>query len=615
MDKLDNTDWKRKIVSPGDVLEKLKPGLNIFLGTGMAEPRTLVKHLTLAETKKIQDLEFLQLGSFGDAASKLTKTGRHRLKSFFSGLAAEEALREGRMDIIPCRPSKIPSLIESGQHPIDAAFFQVTPPNPAGYCSLGGSVDVALLAMEQASLCVGEINSKIPVTYGDSFVHYSEFDMLVESSEPLTYHSRPEVDDVTDRIAENLASVIDDGSCIAFSVDVIFEALGRHLVKKRNLGIHSPFFTDAVMDLVKSGAVTNRRKANWRGRSVACYALGTPELMSWLHRNPLVEFQSLDKVFDPVNIGKNSKVVTLSRASKIDLTGRIVFPYRREQGFMERAVDIYNGASLSSGGRRLLALPSRDENGNSNIRISVEGLPNQFGIRETVDMIVTEYGVASLFGRTIRERAQAIIDIAHPDDRPALVEEAKKARIIYKDQIFLSESAHLYPGHIQGTHEFKSGLELRFRAIRPSDEEEMRRLFYRFSEESVYYRYFTPITAMPHKKMQEYVNIDYNRIMSIVALEGDAGKGKIIAEARYVKLHGRPYAEVAFIVDEDYQGHGIASYLLQMLIRIAKENRIKGFIASVNVSNGAMKRVFEKSGLTIETRIEDGIFSVTMPFS
>ncbi len=615
MGKFDAGDWKERIVSPSDVLEKLKPGLRIFLGTGMAEPRTLVKYLTEAKTKKIQDLEFLQLGSFGDAALKLTKTGRHRLKSFFSGWAGEEAIKEGRMDIIPCRPSKIPSLIESGQLPIDAAFLQVTPPNPAGYCSLGGAVDVALLAMEQASLCVGEVNSKMPTTFGDSFVHYSEFDMLVESTELPIYHSRPGVDEITNKIAENLASVIDDGSCIAFSVDVIFEALGRHLVKKRNLGIHSPFFTDAVMDLVKSGAVTNRRKANWRGRSVVSYAFGTPELMEWLNRNPLVEFQGLDKVFDPINIGKNSKVVTVSRASKIDLTGRIVLPYRREQGVMERAVDIYNGASLSSGGRRLLALPSRDENGVSNIRLSVEGLPNQFGIRETVDMIVTEYGVASLFGRTVRERAQAIIDIAHPDDRPLLVEEAKKARIIYQDQIFLSESAHLYPGDIQARHEFKEGIELRFRAIRPSDEEEMRRLFYRFSEESVYYRYFTPITAMPHNKMQEYVNIDYNRTMSIVALEGDVGKGKIIAEARYVKLHVRPYAEVAFIVDETYQGLGIASYLLQMLIPIAKKNRIKGFVASVNGSNGAMIRVFEKSGLTVETRSEDGIFSVTMPFS
>jgi RimJ/RimL family protein N-acetyltransferase len=396
---------------------------------------------------------------------------------------------------------------------------------------------------------------------------------------------------------------------------VIFEALGRHLIKKRHLGINSPFVTDAVMDLIKSGAVTNRKKANWRGRSLVAYAFGTPELMGWLDRNPLVEFQGLDKVFDPLSIGKNSKVVTVSRASKIDLTGRIVFPYRGEQGVMERAVDIYSGAGLSPGGRRLLALPSRDKDGVSNIRISVEGLPNQFGIRETVDMIVTEYGVASLFGRTIRERAQALIDIAHPDDRPNLVEEAKKAKIIYQDQIYLPGSAHLYPQHLQSTQIFKDKLSLRFRAIRPSDEEEMRRLFYRFSEESVYYRYFTPVMAMPHNKMQEYVNIDYNRVMSIVALEGDVGKGKIIAEARYIKMHMQPYAEVAFIVDEAYQGYGIASYMLQKLIRIAKENRLKGFTASVKESNAAMIRVFRKSGLTLESRLEDGVFSITMPFS
>ena len=229
-------------------------------------------------------------------------------------------------------------------------------------------------------------------------------------------------------------------------------------------------------------------------------------------------------------------------------------------------------------------------------------------------MIVTEYGVASLFGRTIRERAQALIDIAHPDDRPSLVEEAKKAKIIYQDQIFLPGSARLYPENVKSTYTFKDKLELRFRAIRPSDEEEMRRLFYRFSEEAVYYRYFTPVMAMPHKKMQEYVNIDYNRTMSIVALEGDVGKGKIIAEARYIKLHTKPFAEIAFIVDEEYQGYGIASYMLQKLIRIAKENNLKGFTASVNESNGAMIRVLRKSGLTVETRLEDGVFSVTMNF-
>ncbi len=608
-----DTQWEKRFVTPEQVLERLKPGLSIFLGTGMAEPRTLVKALIEENSKMIQDLELLQLGSFGDAALEMHKNTRHRLKTFFSGWIPESVFKQGGIDLIPCRPSQIPALIESGQLPIDMAFLQVTPPNAAGYCCLGGAVDVALQAMEQASLSVAEINADVPVTYGDTFVHVSEFDMLVQSTEPILYYERPLVDDITDRMAANVASVIEDGSCIAFSMGDIFEALSRHLANKHQLGIHSPFITDAVMDLVRSGAVTNRRKANWRGRCVASYAFGTPGLMTWLNGNPLVEFQGIDKIFNSIAIGQNSQVVVVSRASKVDLTGRVVLPYRGE-GVLGRAMDFYNGAGLSSSGRRLVGLSSRDEKGNANIQISVECLANQFGVRETVDMIVTEYGVANLYGRTIRERAQALIDIAHPDDREMLVTEAKKEKIIYEDQIFLEESAHLYPHDIQAKQTFKNETEIRFRAIRPSDEEEMRRLFYRFSERSVYYRYFTPISAMPHAKMQEYVNIDYNRFMSIVGLEEDVEKGRIIAEARYAKLHVRPYADVAFIVDEAYHGMGIASFMLQMLIRVAKERGIMGFTASVLGSNRSMMRVLEKSGLTLETRSEDGIFTITMPF-
>jgi acyl-CoA hydrolase/L-amino acid N-acyltransferase YncA len=613
MGKNSEQDWMQKLVSPEQVLEELRPGLNIFLGTGMAEPRTLINYLLKAKSKKIQDLEFLQLGSFWETAAEITKTGKHRFKTFFSGWMAEGTLRQSRMDLIPCRPSRIPALIESGQIPIDMAFFQVTPPNASGYCSLGGCVDIAMLAMEQASLKVAEINSQMPQTFGDTFVHVSDFDMLITSTESLIYQPRPVVDEVTDRMASHVASVIEDGSCIAFSVGGLFEALGRHLAYKRHLGIHSPFFTDALMDLVKSGAVTNRRKANWRGRSVASYALGTRDLMRWLDRNPLVEFQSIDKVFDSINIGKNERFVAVARASKVDLTGRIVLPDRGEGG-MGRAVDIFNGAGLSASGRRLIALSSRNREGEPNIRISIQGLSDQFGFMETVDMIITEYGVANLYGRTIRERAQALIDIAHPEDRPALVEAAKEANIIYSDQIYLADNAHLYPQHIQAKHVFKNGIEIRFRAIRPSDEEEMRRLFYRFSEDTVYARYFTPIQAMPHTKLQKYVNVDYNRCMSIVALEGDVGKGRIVAEARYAKLHVRPFADVAFVVDEAYQGLGIASFLMQMLIRAAKEQGIEGFTASVLGSNRSMLRVFQKSGLDMETHSEDGIFSITMPF-
>jgi GNAT superfamily N-acetyltransferase len=227
--------------------------------------------------------------------------------------------------------------------------------------------------------------------------------------------------------------------------------------------------------------------------------------------------------------------------------------------------------------------------------------------------VATEYGVANLKGRTVRERAQALIDIAHPDDRQRLMEEAKAKNILYHDQIYLPQCASLYPD-LSSKHTFKGGIEIRFRHIKPSDEEEMRRLFYRFSDQSVYYRYFSPIKTMPHAKMQQYVNVDCNRAISIVALAGPSEEERIIAEARFVKDKVKPYGDVAFIVDEEYQGIGIATYLYQMLIRQGKERGLKGFMADVLGSNKSMMKVFEKGGLPVKATISEGVYELIIPF-
>lgn len=609
--------WEERVVAPAQILEKIKPGMSIFVGTGLAEPRTLVKHLMASDANNLQDLEMIQLVSFGDAVS-LKELGslKYRLKTFFAGWAASEAITEGHVDLIPSRFARIPQLIESGRIPIDVAFVQITPPNIAGYSSLGVAVDVARHAMKQASLVVGEINTSMPLTFGDTFVSISDFHLLVRSTEEPIYFPRWPVHPVFDRVAENVASVIEDGSCIAFSNGPLFEALGRHLAHKRHLGVHSPFFTDALMDLVESGAVTNRHKQIFRGKSLASYAFGTSELMAWLDRNPLVEFQEIDKVFDPIQIGRNPRFVAVVAARKVDLSGRIAMHVGKGNvaGGPGEAMDFVNGAELSEGGLTVFALPSRNLNGEPNIRISVEKFPNQFSLREWVDMVVTEYGVANLNGRTERERAQALIDIAHPHDRSKLVNQAKEEKILYQDQIFLAECAHLYPAEVATKHTFKGGGEVRFRAIRPSDEEEMRRLFYRFSDEAVYYRYFARIKVMPHSRMQGYVNVDCSQVISIVGLVGELGQGHIIAEARFTKNQRGPYADLAFVVDEQYQGLGIATYLYTMLVRLAKERGIHGFTASVLASNKAMMKVFEKGGLLVKAKLEHGTYELTIPF-
>jgi len=214
----------------------------------------------------------------------------------------------------------------------------------------------------------------------------------------------------------------------------------------------------------------------------------------------------------------------------------------------------------------------------------------------------------------VRERAQALIDIAHPEDRSKLVDQAKEEKILYQDQIFLAECAHLYPAEVATKHTFKAGVEVRFRAIRPSDEEEMRRLFYRFSDEAVYYRYFARIKVMPHSQMQGYVNVDCSQVISIVGVVGEPGQGHIIAEARFTKNQRGPYADLAFVVDEQYQGLGIATYLYTMLVRLAKERGIHGFTADVLASNKAMMKVFEKGGRLLKAKLEYGIYELTIPF-
>ena len=256
----------------------------------------------------LEDLTLIQLLSFGDAVSyNALESHRYRLKTFFSGWVSAQAITAGRVDLIPARFSRIPLLMRDGLIPIDVAFLQITPPNENGYCSFGLGVDVARRVMKQAGFVVAEINENIPFTLGDTFVHIDEFDMLVQAQAPPFYYPKYPVDPVFYKIAENAASVIDDGSCVAFTYGPIYEALARQLAKKKDLGIHTPFFTDALMELAESGAVTNREKGMFLGRSLTTYALGSKKLMAWLNKNPMVEFQGIDKVFNPLQIGRNKK--------------------------------------------------------------------------------------------------------------------------------------------------------------------------------------------------------------------------------------------------------------------------------------------------------------------
>ncbi|WP_300456600.1 GNAT family N-acetyltransferase [Desulfobacula sp.] len=611
-------NWKQKIVDPDVVMKRIKPGMRIFLGTGISEPRTLVKHLMKADDNNLVDLELIQLVNFSDAISlKTLDANKYRFKTFSSGHMVNRAIAQGLVDLIPTRFTRLHRLFDVGRIRVDAAFVQISLPDDAGKASLGVSLDVARSAMGQARLVVGEINPKIPRTFGNTFVTTSEFNLLVRSTEDPVYFNRWETSPAFDRIARRIAFLIPDKSCIAFSIGPLFESLSRQLMNKRHLGVHSPVFTDALMDLIKSGAVTNLYKTIFQGKSIASYAFGTPRLMTWLDRNPLIEFHGIRTVFDPVNIGKNPRFIAIIPARKVDLAGRIVLHHGKGNvisGPME-LMDSFFGAQISRDGRIIFGLPSRNLRNQSNIRLSIERYYNQLGFEESIDMVVTEYGTAMLNGLSIRERALALIEIAHPDDRPDLFDQARQKKILYPDQIFLKKSARLYPHDVHDQQTFKTGVIVRFRPIKPSDEEQMRQLFYRFSDEAIYHRYFHSIITMPHSKMQAYVNIDWANAMSMVGLVGEPGQGILIAEARYLRENSGNRAEIAIIVDEAYNSLGIATHMVTLLKRLGRDRGITVFTAEVLFSNRKIMKVFKKVFPHLKSVLAEGVYSVVMPIA
>lgn len=611
------SNWEEHLVSPETVLNHIKPGMTVFIGTGPAAPRTLITTLLDVDAHNIRDLELIQLAVQGDTILSVEKLNapNYRLKTFFSGFVSWDTISTGQVDLIPAYSSEIPQIIKSRRIEVDVAFIQITPPDESGYCSLGVAVDVAREVMEHASLVVGEINSKMPFTYGDTFVSIEDFDLLIRSDrEPVTYEI-PRVTETMKKVASNVASVIKDGDCLSYSMGALFEALVPYLSDKKDLGFHSLYFTDAMAELVNSGAVNNRRKSPFRGKSLASYALGTKELMTWLDRNPLVEFQGIDWVCNPKFISKNPQFVSIYEARKIGIMGSVAFPLKGAviTGPGE-GIDFFKGAEASKDGRTIIGLPSRNAEGKSNILASIQNYANQLRLKESVHMIATEYGVAVLKWRSLRERAQAIIDIAHPDDREDLIKQARERKIIYPNQIYVTRSAHLYPSHIFHTKRFKGGNDIRFRSMKPSDEEAMRRFFYRCTREMIFYRFFYSIKTMSHDKMQEYVNVDYEREVSIVGFGGEKGDGRIIAEARLIQEETSNFGEVAFLIDAPYQGMGVASYLLGLLIIEARKRGLAGLTAQVLAENQAMIKVFEKTKLPLKTNLDSGVYQVKISF-
>ena len=607
--------YNSKVSTAPEAVAKVRSGQRVFIGSGAAEPQLLVKALAdrgqeLADT---QITHILTLGVAPYADPKLEDGFRHN--ALFIGPNVRDAVAEGRADFTPVFLSEVPRLFRRGKMPIDVALIQVSPPDEHGYCSYGVSVDVTKAGAESAKHVVAEVNPNMPRTLGDCFIHIDQIETLVPSDVPILEVPSGKIDKVAKRIGQHIADLIQDGSTLQLGIGTIPDAVLSCLGDKKDLGIHSEMLSDGVIDLVESGVINGSRKNIHNGKIVVSFVLGTRRLYDFVDNNPMCEFHPSEFTNDPFRIAQNDRVVAINSALQVDLTGQVcadslgTYFYSGIGG----QVDFIRGASRSHQGRPIIALPSTAAGGKVS-RITPTLTPGAGVVtsRGDVHYVVTEYGIADLHGKTIRERAMALIHIAHPDHREQLMEEARNRKLVYSDQVAVYGHGDLNRRSFEKTITSANGKSVHMRPVLPTDEDMMRELFYACSEETLYHRFFIKMRAMPHRKLKKFVNIDYVKTMALASVTHEDEHEMIVAVGRYSVDKASNAAEVAFIVRDDWQGQGVGISMFNQLLEVARKRGIVRFTADVLHDNARMLHIFHKCAPTsIESTLDGGVYHLS----
>jgi 4-hydroxybutyrate CoA-transferase len=425
--------FHEKLVTGEEALKAVQSGYFVYVHPGCACPERLLDAL-VARRDELENVRIMHLMSMGRADYAKPGMEKHfRHVALFTGKNVRRAINEGRADYIPIFLSEIPRLFVSGRVPVDVALIHVSPPDEHGFCSFGVGVEATKAAAETARIVIAQVNPNMPRVLGDNFIHVRKVTYFVEADDPLVELPRVRMSPAFEEIGRNVASLIDDGATLQLGIGAIPDAVLHHLRDRKHLGVHTEMFSDGMVELVEQGIVTNERKTLHPGKIVASFVLGTKPLFDFIHNNPIVEFHPTDYVNDPFIICQNDRMVSVNSAIQVDLTGQVCSDSIGDtvySGFGGQ-VDFVRGASRAKEGKAIIALLSTAKEGEvSRINAYLDEGAGVVTSRADVHYVVTEFGVADLHGKSLRERALALIEIAHPRFREELERGARKRRLL-----------------------------------------------------------------------------------------------------------------------------------------------------------------------------------------
>ena len=607
-----------KRMDASQAIRQIKPGQRVFISSACSEPQELVRtlsgmagRLTGLEIVRLMCQEITPLTTIADQSQDLSLN----IRTIYLGSVGDEFIARNMRFITPLNMSDVPGLFKTKKLPIDVALIHVSPPDDFGWMSLGISVDITLAASLSAGFVIAQVNPKRPRVLGQSFIHVNSVDAIVEHEEVLITAGYGESSEEASRIGQHIARLIDDGSTLQIGLDAASQATLQALANKNDLGVHSQYMTDDIMHLYSQGIINNRKKGFNEGKLVASAAIGSESLYEFIHDNPAVDFHPSDYVNDPFIIAQHNRMVSMNVARAMDITGQVAAEAspRTFYAGVSGIPDFLRGAKRSPGGKSILMLFSTSDGGKtSNI---VPMLQDRAVVvpRGDVQYVVTEYGVVNLFGKSLQERAVGMIQIAHPDFREELFEAAKELGMIGRQRTLGEAVRGVYPVKLEETIEV-DGEQITIRPSKPVDERRIQEHFYGLDKSDIFSRFFHDKTSFSHSDVDNVSKTDYRKDLTLVAVVGEFGFGRVIAVGECMLLLNSNMAEVAFSVNRKYQGKGLGKLILGKLSDAARENGISGLLAYTSPSNQGMIGLFKTLPYKVKTSFDGEGITLTCRF-